>query len=122
MGQRRNSLVPRSRLPRIACRNFIDDEMAFAGILASSSLFASASIRGWWRYFRWGHRYAERRAAHNLVHQKMNDLFVGSCHRVQSDRPLLPTSWSGSRITRSVTSQASMRLRTVVASPDREAV
>jgi len=42
-----NSLVPRSRLPRIACRNFIDDEMAFAGILASSSLFAAASIRGW---------------------------------------------------------------------------
>jgi len=65
-----NSLVPRSRLPRIACRNFIDDEMAFAGILASSSLFAAASIRGWWRYFGWGYRCAEHRAAHKLVHQQ----------------------------------------------------
>ena len=36
-----NSLVPRSRLPRIACRNFIDDEMAFADEEKGSGLFAA---------------------------------------------------------------------------------
>jgi len=86
----RKSLVPRSRLPRIACRNFIDDEMAFAGILASSSLFAAASIRGWWRYFRWGHRYC--RATRSIQpRSSKNERFVRGVLPPCSERSSAPT-------------------------------